>query len=238
MKSIYKKTGIYCIENTITNRKYIGQSVNLTGRWGQHRSALKRHVHDNKLIQADYDLYGIESFKFTILELCKAKQLDEREIYYIERCNTTDLNTGYNLRSGGVKSWNGMTEYATTNLSNAIKRHYQITDAKETQRKNALKQWANPAIKAKIMGENNGMYGRTHTAEAREKMRQAATGRPSARRNRTKVYCVELDKIYEDAATAARELSLSSGTLLDTCKGNRKTHGGYHWQFYYNSENN
>jgi hypothetical protein len=36
----YKKTGIYKIENTKTNRTYIGQSNNIYKRWKKHRISL------------------------------------------------------------------------------------------------------------------------------------------------------------------------------------------------------
>lgn len=80
-------------------------------------------------------------------------------------------------------------------------------------------------------GEDHPMFGRRHTESAIEKMRQAAIGRPSSRRNRQQVYCVELDKIFEDATAVAKELSLDSGGILKCCKGERKTCGGYHWEF-------
>ena len=80
-------------------------------------------------------------------------------------------------------------------------------------------------------GEAHPMFGRRHTEDAIAKMRQAAIGRPSSRRNRQQVYCVELDKIFEDATVVAKELSLDSGAILKCCKGERKTCGGYHWKF-------
>lgn len=85
-------------------------------------------------------------------------------------------------------------------------------------------------------GEDHHMFGRRHTESAIEKMRLAATGRPSSRRNRQQVYCVELNRTFEDATAAAKELSLDSSGILKCCKGERKTCGGYHWGFV-NKEN-
>lgn len=45
------------------------------------------------------------------------------------------------------------------------------------------------------------------------------------------VFCIELDKTYDSAAAAARELGLDQSVITKVCKGNRKTHGGYHWQY-------
>lgn len=46
-----------------------------------------------------------------------------------------------------------------------------------------------------------------------------------------KVYCVELDKIFESGAAAARELNLQASKISNVCNGKRKTTGNYHFQF-------
>lgn len=51
-------------------------------------------------------------------------------------------------------------------------------------------------------------------------------------KNRSKsVYCEELDKIFDGAAQAARELGISQGNITNCCKGKYKTSGGYHWKY-------
>ena len=45
------------------------------------------------------------------------------------------------------------------------------------------------------------------------------------------VYCFELDKIFNGAAQAARELGLYQSNIIGCCKGKRKTTGGYHWKY-------
>ena len=44
-------SGIYCIENIITNKKYIGQSINIKDRWSKHKSELNHQTHDNDYLQ-------------------------------------------------------------------------------------------------------------------------------------------------------------------------------------------
>ena len=46
-----------------------------------------------------------------------------------------------------------------------------------------------------------------------------------------KVYCVELDKVFESAAAAARELGLDRSNISNVCNGKRNKTGGYHFQF-------
>jgi len=75
------------------------------------------------------------------------------------------------------------------------------------------------------------MYGKHHSEESKRKMGEAKKGQPSWRRNTTPVFCVELGRTYDCAVTAAKELSLDSCGILKTCRGERHTCGGYHWNF-------
>ena len=225
-------SGIYCIENMINNKKYIGQSKNINDRWYRHRKELNCGVHDNDYLQKSWIKNGEENFKFYILEVCDIEELDEKENYYINLYNTLDRNYGYNLKSGGQCHGVKASEYVGNKISESLKRAYsENEDLRQQSRENALKQWSNPEVKAKISGENNGMYGKHHSEETRQKMSEMKKGKPSTKRNTTPVLCVELDKIFECAVTAGNELSIWSGGILEVCKGNRKTAGGYHWKF-------
>lgn len=94
--------GIYCIENTINHKKYIGLSVDCKGRWHDHRSLAftsKRKDDIRKPLYCAMRKYGLENFTFTILEECEQTQLKEREIYWIEYYNSYE--EGYNATRGG-----------------------------------------------------------------------------------------------------------------------------------------
>ncbi len=55
----------------------------------------------HSLLYDDFAAYGIENFSFQILELCDEEQLNEREVYYIEK---------YNAYEDGLNSNNGIVE--------------------------------------------------------------------------------------------------------------------------------
>lgn len=228
-------SGIYCIENIITNKKYIGQSINIKDRWSKHKSELNHQTHDNDYLQKAWNKYGENNFKFYIIERCNIKDLDEKEIYYIEYYNTLNRNYGYNLKSGGQCNGSQVTDYVKEKLSKALKKTYANNEEiREMRRKAALAQWSNPEIKAKILKENNGMYGKHHTAEAKKKISEKRMGKPSPHRNTTPVLCVELNKTFQDAVTACEKLGLkktSTGSILQVCRHERKTCGGSHWEF-------
>ena len=45
------------------------------------------------------------------------------------------------------------------------------------------------------------------------------------------VYCVELDKVFESGAAAAKELGLHKSKISLVCNGKRNKTGGYHFKF-------
>lgn len=230
MQNTERKSGIYCIENLKTNKKYIGQSVDVNDRWRRHKYDLNKNSHDNSYLQNAWNKYGEEYFSFYVLEYCSSDLLDEKERYYIDYYNTLDRDLGYNLKSGG-QDHNFQCEEVRKKISTSNKKVYQNSNLREIRSNDALKQWANPEIKEKIMGKNNGMYGKHHTEEARKKMSEKKKGKPSPKRNMTPVFCIELNKAFKCAVDAAKELSMQTGGILQVCRGERKTAGGYHWKF-------
>ena len=98
--------GIYKITNLINNKSYIGQSINIEKRWYEHR--YKSQCEDdrsfNSILHIAFRKYGIDNFKFEILEELKTvEQLDKKEQYYIKLYNTITPN-GYNILEGGQKN--------------------------------------------------------------------------------------------------------------------------------------
>lgn len=93
--------GIYCIKNTVNNKKYIGLSQDIRRRWNEHKSDLRNNNHINTYLQSAWNLYGEDSFVFSVLELCDPSSLCDRECYYINKYHTLSHENGYNLTTGG-----------------------------------------------------------------------------------------------------------------------------------------
>ena len=94
------KSGIYLIENKITKEKYIGKSIDISRRWIEHKikhSTLNKE-YDKPLYRA-FRKYGIENFNFKIVEECLPEELNDKEIYWIEKYDT--YHSGYNCTVGG-----------------------------------------------------------------------------------------------------------------------------------------
>lgn len=77
------KTGIYKITNTLNQKVYIGQAVNIAERFKQHikRALGAEPLTQNKLYPAMAE-DGVWNFTFEIVEVCEKAQLSEREQYW------------------------------------------------------------------------------------------------------------------------------------------------------------
>jgi group I intron endonuclease len=97
---------IYKATNTITNKSYIGQTIQ-----GLHK---RRYYHERNYdgeksyFQLSIQKYGKENFQWEILCECSTSdEMNEKEMYYIREHNTI-RPFGYNLTLGGEGSyWTG-----------------------------------------------------------------------------------------------------------------------------------
>jgi len=87
--------GIYCIQNKVNGKLYVGQSINLKRRKTKHFSELKKNCHINKHLQRAYNKYGKENFKFKVLLLCEEDDLTYYENFFINHFRSQA--NGYNI---------------------------------------------------------------------------------------------------------------------------------------------
>ena len=94
----FNSTGIYTITNIINNKIYVGSaSIAFKHRKYRHFHNLKNNKHGNKYLQDAVNKYGIENFKFEILEECFPEFCISIEIFWTNILNTTNKNYGYNI---------------------------------------------------------------------------------------------------------------------------------------------
>lgn len=102
MKGIKNIGYIYKITNLVNGKCYIGQtSQNIRKRWRDHinTSNEKNSNYYNYPLYKAFRKYGINNFKFEIIEECNVNELNEKEIFYIEEFNS--YKDGYNQTLGG-----------------------------------------------------------------------------------------------------------------------------------------
>ena len=96
-----KVCGIYKITSLISDKIYIGQSVDIRERMKTHiKTGLSNDQATNKLYQA-MKKDGIENFTFELLEEIPRNELNDREKYWIEFYKSKEV--GLNGTVGGAK---------------------------------------------------------------------------------------------------------------------------------------
>lgn len=205
------KTGIYKIVCSITNRIYIGQSIDIEQRKSSHFSLLRRGAHPNCYLQRSFKKYGETSFYFEILEECEEALLDNKELFWITRFQTTNRRKGFNLcKPDGV----GKYRHSIVTRQKMSKSKLGCTISCEIREK------IRKTLKKKFIEGNLCSYKKS--IEIREI--------PVSQ------YDMEglLIKKWISSAVAARELNLDRANILSTCDGKHKHCGGYRWGRYDN----
>lgn len=117
--------GVYCIINIVNGKKYIGKSKNIYKRIHQHKYDIlnDRYRNENAYFRASVKKYGINCFRYFIVEECTLSDVSDKELYWIDFYETTNRDLGYNLRRD---SSTGMIAHESTihKISERLKREW------------------------------------------------------------------------------------------------------------------
>lgn len=112
---------IYKIENSVNHKIYIGLTNNIIRRKSRHFGDLQRGVHDNHFLQKEYNIYGKNSFSFSIEYQgdCSEKEISQKEREYIKKYDS--YRNGYNQNEGGnFGASNGGSKLTQTDIFNIL----------------------------------------------------------------------------------------------------------------------
>jgi group I intron endonuclease len=181
---------IYKATNKIDGKCYIGQTITtLDIRIKRHNNAKNRNMYFSKAIKK----YGIDNFKWTILEFCYSEEeLNEKEQWYIEHFNSFGKN-GYNMCKGG----GGTSGYSVSEETKEKLRKFNTGKkmSEETKKK----------ISQKGLGNKN-TFGKKSSEETKEKLRISSTGRKLSKESKDKISKSKLGKKRPDLAELNRKL--------------------------------
>lgn len=148
--------GIYKITNTENGKIYIGQSVDIRHRKNCHNYDLKNNRHKNHYLQKEYN-ENPKAFKYEVLCICEKKELNDLEIFYIEKYKTTNSNFGYNIERGGIGGGR-MSEETKKKISEANKGNTVMVGRKLTDEWKKHLSEAQPHKKKVLCIETNIIY--------------------------------------------------------------------------------
>lgn len=182
MKQFEKRPGIYEIQNTKNNKRYIGQSTNIRQRIKAHIQALNNNTHRNQHLQNSWNK-DKKHFKITILTYCEEKELDTLEQHYIKKYKTNKAQHGYNKDTGGNKN-KTLSKETKQYISEEIKKAWKNPESKLNS------EARNQKISNKMSGEKHYFYGTKFSKEHKNKIAEGVI----QAKNTTGIYRVTISK--------------------------------------------
>ena len=202
---------IYKIENQINGKVYIGKTLDTPAhRWKEHLHDYRREDYKNKPLYKAFMKYGIENFKFSVIEQCSDLEVNEREIYWIE--NYGSFKNGYNATLGG--DGRHYCDYdlvfALYKEGKNIKEIAEITKYDVSTCRRAL--------------DNRGVAHQDRMSRGREKINKVIL--------QIDIETNEVICAYSSIQQAYDALGKQhSGHIAAVCNGKRKTAYGYKWKY-------
>jgi group I intron endonuclease len=153
------QAGVYALICRVTNKNYVGGSVNLAHRLLDYMQPAYLAKQANRPIVRAIVKYGVVNFAFIVLETCNPSETLTREQYWLDL-----LNPDYNLcRKAGSTLGVPLSVEAKAKLSTA---HLGKTHTLETRR----------LMSETRKGSNAYWYGKMHSEETKAKIAASLKG--------------------------------------------------------------
>lgn len=181
---------IYMIECKKSGKKYIGSSISeiLGARIKRHKYELRKGIHLNQYMQSSWNLYGSDSFDFSIVEIVefdKTKTAKENEIIirvledeWIHRENTLAPH-GFNCKTAELcvptQETRQKMSIAQLNRPPVSAETRQKLSAKHKGR--VFSEDTKKKLRDAQSGEKSYWYGKAHSESTRQKMSKSQSGR-------------------------------------------------------------
>jgi len=223
------KAGIYMLTNKLTGDIYVGQSIDLRKRFMKYFSLSYINSRKELIISRALIKYGYSNFSVTILEYCNNSDLDVKEQYYFDK-----LNPQYNIQkiAGGSSKGLKLSEETKSKISKSLKGVYAGEKAYWYGR--FMSEETKKLMSLKRIGELNPLYGKSHSEQSKELIRQKALGKKHSeetkllmstkRGNPVNIYekCssegFELIGSFVSARRASKFLDISGSTVVKYMK--------------------
>jgi group I intron endonuclease len=184
--------GIYKIVNCINNKYYLGSSKHIEKRFKEHIKLLNKNLHHCKHLQSAWNLYGEESFKFTIIENLNNIEIDKIRIieqFYLD----------------SIIDWTEV--YNTAKDVNKI--NLNISPTKETREKISISLKGRKQSEQTRQKISNALKGTIFSKERKEKISKSKLGHKTSQETKEKIRQGNKNKSISDhAKQVARDIRL------------------------------
>lgn len=154
-------SGIYTIKCKENNKMYLGSSVNISSRFRRHKADLRKNKHHCTYLQRAWNKYGEDKFTFETVEEVPKEELLDVEQMYLDCLDFDCLMNVSKFSSGGdLISYHPLNKEYRKKQSDLVSERMAKLSKEDKQEMFGLP------------GEDNGMYGKNHTEEAKQKMRE------------------------------------------------------------------
>ena len=230
---------IYAFKNKINGKMYVGQTQRTFGiRTKQHLNRSDTYF-DKALAK-----YGLNNFSYEIIDRGSTlEELNEKERYWIVEYDCLWPN-GYNLTVGGdgVKGYRHTDEYKRkmsdakkgkmTGENNPFYGKKHTIKAMEKMSNYQSTRWTVEArkersdnYKGKFAGEGNPFYKKEHKQISKDKMSKTKDN------IKVKVRNIDTGEVFESLTLASKTHNVQVAHIKRVCRGQRKTCGGFRWEF-------
>ena len=240
-----KKTWCVYMHRSPSNKAYIGiTSKKPEKRWDNGNGYKKQSYFWRAICKYGWD--NIEHIIFmdnlSKSEACHIEQL------LIQLFDTQNSDFGYNYQPGGEtgnygckmsdetrkkvsESKKGRKATAEERLKLSIAQKERWTEDERRQRSKKYSGNGNPMHGVHRYGEDNPMYCKKHSDEAKNKMSKTKLESPNE--SRIPVVCVETGVIYSSTYDVERQTGICQQNVAACCRHekHRKTAGGYRWEY-------
>lgn len=221
--------------NNLTYEEFIQNILNVRGRFSCGEEYHERHHIIPK------SMGGVDNEE-NFIDLYAKEHFEAHRLLALENPDNDKL----------IYAWTCMAF-----VENKGQKRYKITAEEYEEAKVALSK----VQSVNMAGSNNPFYGRTHTKETRDRLREANKMRGYTGKNNpwfghhhteeTKakmkgkrphtsggnnhhaksVLCIDTKMIYDAVSTASQQTGISRGNICSCCVEERKYAGGYQWRY-------